>query len=399
LVHAIIRRAYNNLPQSIQKTIKSVSKTGVERRRSIRGMEALVRSTIQLANVRAAVSTAPADVDDRDLVARLLKAYQLAVAEDHRSGDSMWTEFFQNMHGEIHTVFMSGDVDASARILRDPGRTNLFYGFDSLSADFVRLASSRRWRQAYANASADSLARLAEALGAIRYPYPDAYSVGYGKPPVIDPEVCLKAIQECLGAEITIPNPFPDEHGFATGQGVVSYRMAQALYQAHRISQLVQDIRNPAVLEIGGGLGRTASYARQLGIADYTIVDLPLSSLSQGYFLGRTLGADHLAVLGEGDCDVPAAVKIVSPKHFLDGKKKYDLIINVDSLTEMSREVASAYLDRIISGSARFLSINHEFNPFTVRELLQQRQLKHPVIRTPYAMRDGYVEEYAVLGS
>jgi putative sugar O-methyltransferase len=178
----------------------------------------------------------------------------------------------------------------------------------------------------------------------------------------------------------------------------MAYRVPQAIYQAHRIRQLTHGIDNPSVLEIGGGLGRTAFYARQLGITDYTIVDLPLSSLSQGNFLGRVLGPEQVAVLGEPEINEESRTKLVSPAAFLGSQRRYDLVVNIDSMTEMSREVATAYIRHISANADRFLSINHESNPFTVRELLLEQKLARPVPRTPYPMRDGYVEEIALLG-
>lgn len=142
-----------------------------------------------------------------------------------------------------------------------------------------------------------------------------------------------------------MPNPFPDEYGVASRRGVISYRVPQAMYQARRISTLLRDIRQPKVLEIGGGLGRTAFYARKLGIHDYTIVDIPVSAMAQGYFLGRTLGAESVALAGEGD--EARRIKIMPPSYFLDSDRQYDLVVNVDSLTEIGRAAADEYWSAI----------------------------------------------------
>ncbi len=389
----IFRLGYEKLPPQAKAALKKLLKTAADCRRSIRMFEAHVRPSAKLVNVTPGVTGAVAPKDDHALVLRLMQAYRAASAEDHRSGESMWTEFFWSMHGVIHETFLADDVAAAAAILRDPGKTNLFYGFDSLALEMLKFASSRRWQKANALSTADSLARFAEITGACKHPYHEAFSVGYGKPKPFDPEESLSALDGVMGRKLVFPAPFPDEHGLQTSRGVVSYRVPQALYQAYRIRQLTHGKTNPAVLEIGGGLGRTAFYAKAMGITDYTIVDLPLSSLSQGYFLGRTLGDDAVSFLGEpGDSKVDD-IKLVSPRHFLAGKKRYDLIVNVDSLTEMSREVANAYIDRIVTGGDTFLSINHEFNPFTVRELIIERDLPRPFTRALYPMRDGYVEE------
>jgi hypothetical protein len=104
-----------------------------------------------------------------------------------------------------------------------------------------------------------------------------------------------------------------------------------------------------------------------------------------------------LALLGEKHQDMRDRVKLVSPTAFMQATDRYDLVVNVDSLTEMSRDVAGGYVDQILGRADAFLSINHEFNPFTVRELLMERRLLQPVTRGIYYMRNGYVEEFVSL--
>jgi hypothetical protein len=187
-----------------------------------------------------------------------------------------------------------------------------------------------------------------------------------------------------------VPNPFPSEWGLVSSRGIVSFRVPQALYQAWRIAQLLKGIEKPRVLEIGGGLGRTAFYARQFGIRDYTIIDIPVSSLAQGYFLGRTLGEENVSLFGETAAD--EQVKIMPPGFFLDGTDRYDLVVNVDSLTEIGRVAADQYWSAIEARAKKFLSINHEANEFTVAQLIGEA--RHiTVSRTPYWMRRGFVEE------
>lgn len=398
MVHPLLRRAYEMLPEKGRESVKSALKPRVELRRVIAVLDQMPRAGIRLRNVRAGVSTAePPSFDDRRLTERLLEAYRLADAEGQAKGASMWTDFFRELHGELHETFMRGDAAAAQAILRDPGKTNLFYGFDSLSRDLLRFASSERWREANALAIADSILRLAEMAGARRHPNAEALANGYGKPEEIDAGDWLEPIEAALGATLSFPTPFPDEHGLVTRRGVVSYRPVQAIYQAMRIRQMTAGIADPAVLEIGGGLGRTAFYARALGVSDYTIVDLPMTSLAQGSYLGRVLGEDEVALLGETDGEASRRVKLLSPAAFHAGSRRYDLIVNCDSLTEMSHEAAAAYVDAVLARADAFLSINHEFNPFTVRELLAERRLPGPVTRLPYFMRNGYVEEFAAL--
>jgi hypothetical protein len=386
------------LPEGGKTAVRSILKPRVELARVIAVLDAMPRRTVRLTNVQESVTGQPVGAaDDRELTERLLKAYRLADGESIETGASMWSDFFRDLHGDLHRTFMSGSIADVQAVLRNPGATNLFYGFDSLSRDLLLFAKSARWRRANALAIADSLVRLSEILGARLYPNSEAIANGYGRSETIDATQCLPEIDAALGLRLDVPTPFPDEHGLATDRGVISYRTPQAIYQAMRIRQMTHGLRHPKVLEIGGGLGRTAYYARRLGIMDYSIVDLPITSLAQGSFLGRSLGPDNLALLGEKHQDMRDRVKLVSPTAFMQATDRYDLVVNVDSLTEMSRDVAGGYVDQILGRADAFLSINHEFNPFTVRELLMERRLLQPVTRGIYYMRNGYVEEFVSL--
>ena len=140
-------------------------------------------------------------------------------------------------------------------------------------------------------------------------------------------------------------------------------------------------------------MGRTAYYAHELGIKDYTIVDIPLTATAQAYFLGRTLGEDQIWLDGESAAGLLNVIKIIGPQTFLGGEESYDLIVNVDSLTEMDISTARSYWKKIKSSTNLFLSINHEANPFTVQDLIAEDLPSLEVSRGLYWMRRGYAEE------
>ena len=393
MVHPLLRQVYDLLPETTRDLVKAKVKPAVARRRSMRAMQALLCQDLQLTGVEPAISPVPASIDDNQIVPRLMTAYRRAISEAQATGDSMWTAFFEEKHGAIHHILMSDDVTAATSLFRNPGQTDFFYGFDTLVPEWLDYAKSPAWRDLNARVAVDGLARFAIAAGLLRAPYPDAYAMGYGQRPNLDAASLIAAIESETGQALRFPNPYPDEHGAQTMRGILSYRVNQALYQARRIKELTHGLANPRVLEIGGGLGRTAFYARALGIRDYTIVDLPITAAAQGYFLARTLGDAEIALLGEAEIAEAKRIKLVSPQHFLNGSHSYDLIINADSLTEMARDVAQAYIAKIAACTSVFLSINHEFNSFTVRDIMRETYPDVPFTRHVYAMRDGYLEE------
>ncbi len=84
-----------------------------------------------------------------------------------------------------------------------------------------------------------------------------------------------------------------------------------------------------------------------VGINDYTIVDLPLTAQCSGYFLGRSLGENSIVLHGEDTKNAENKIKIFTPDDFLNDTKHYDLIINVDSMTEIDPSIARMYWKKI----------------------------------------------------
>jgi hypothetical protein len=338
------------------------------------------------ANAAAVTSIANRSVEDKELINRIIVAYQRANQAD--LGKSMWNVFFTTYHQPIHQALIDGDEKTVTEILRKPEISDLFYGFDILTKSFQGVFRKKRAREAYAKTCLDGLVRFAESVAAVSMDNPADIQK---KMPWKTENVLAELDKVCM--PFSMPNPFANEHGVGSSRGVISYRVPQALYQAWRIKQLLDGIQNPRVLEIGAGLGRTAFYAYELGIKDYTIVDLPISTIAQAYYLGRTLGGGNICLDGEQSDDDQNRVKIVAPETFFAESKTYDLVLNVDSLPEMDFRVAQAYWNKIKASTNTFLSINHEANSFRVRDLLVKDLNSLNVQRELYWMREGYVEE------
>ena len=151
-------------------------------------------------------------------------------------------------------------------------------------------------------------------------------------------------MDERIGLKLRFPNPFPDEFGLISSRGIIGERAIHAIYQAWRIRELMSGIPNPRVIEIGG-LGRTAFYSWQFGVKDYTIIDLPFTAVSQGYYLMRTLGPENVILHGESGLDPRSSC--CNLRLFFENAAKVDLIVNVDSMTEVDRQTADRYRSHI----------------------------------------------------
>jgi hypothetical protein len=328
------------------------------------------------------------DIDDSMLVDRIISAYRSAIKQNLGSKESFWISgLMAEAKLSIHETLLLGHRDRVSQILRKPSETGLLFGFENFydqalprAVDLIDL-----WEF---QAPYDNLRRLAEILGAQRMENPESYYHGV-KASIPSIDELLSGIEIAVGFPIELPNYFVGESGLGTSRGVATYRAFQAIYQAYRIAELVKGNDSARVLEIGGGLGRTAYYATKFGVRDYTMIDLPMTGVAQSYFLGRSLGEDAIQLYGESR---KAGMRILPPASFFEASDKYDLILNVDSMTEMAFETASQYWQQIRERTPLFLSINHESNDFTVRDLYVASRISR-VLRSPYSMRRGYIEE------
>jgi putative sugar O-methyltransferase len=173
-----------------------------------------------------------------------------------------------------------------------------------------------------------------------------------------------------------------------------------ALYHALKIRELCLLTKGGKgnILEIGAGGGRSAYFSKIMGLGDYTIVDLPLSLIGQALFLSATLGDDAISLEGENDPGVEKKIRLISPKKLLESGEKFDVVMNVDSLSEMPMEQASAYLKYLSKYANVLYSMNHEGNQYRTIDIAAAVELNAAPIRHASAFRKGYVEELYFLG-
>lgn len=130
------------------------------------------------------------------------------------------------------------------------------------------------------------------------------------------------------------------------------------------------------------------------GYKDYTTIDLAHTNACQTYFLTRNLPNRDIILSGEKenpfDLSYRNSLKLLHSSDFKNIiKDRFDIMINIDGLTEMKIEEANKYVQ---SDCASFLlSINHEVNSYRVIDIHKPyRILKY---RYPFWLREGYVEE------
>lgn len=337
--------------------------------------------------------------DDAALISRVMAAYKKANA-DFVPSKSFWDTSILKLNADVHDALMGDDEELAASKLRKPKDHAHFWGFDSIATaprgktephqDLLeRLDPAGNWEEQFSLWNQDKLITFAEAIGARKLHYPESPR----RPEHQAVDHVIDQIEASLGRKVEFPNPYAGEFGLKTKRGAASFRALQSIYQAWRIAQIAAENKKFSVLEIGAGLGRTAFFANMFGVQNYTLIDVPLTNAAQGYFLGRTLGADKINLYGE---NTAGTVNIVPASSLNELDTDFDLVVNVDSLTEMDAASMASYWEFILKAASTFLSINHDENERSVSDLYRDVP-GISVQRHPYWMRRGYVEELVTI--
>lgn len=345
-----------------------------------------------VSNLNAGISEAEF-VCDNKFIERLIKAYIVSADEFFRfcgmevEGTTDWEKkFFGEAKADIHKiVYEEHNIQKVKELLSDPHNSDLWLGFHAPSQ---RCRVTQEGAYAIGRWDFDILYRFTEAVGVQRCWNPENCIPEIAP----DPDTLVRELEGHFGVELEFPTPYPHMSGVRTYRGLAGHRGIWGLY----VAALLGRFGARRVLEIGAGLGWIAYHAAKFGVEEYYIVDIPLTALASSHFLGLVCGEDSVHLYGEDSQKTESShgtqYTIVPPNAF-PKDQRFDVVVNVDSMTEMPKETAEAYISVIKQVTNRFISINHEANPFTVAELLaKDPDVKH-YIRNAFWLRRGYVEE------
>jgi len=339
-----------------------------------------------------AISTARQSFSD-SFIDRVRAAYRLATSTTSPTESLLWSALAARS-ASLHAALIDYDVpiEPLRELLVEPGRHHLLFGYDIMFKEEVDLISTNgAVRAGRVLQIKELLAQVSEAMGASRRFNPEfGDDHSHASKDAAAVSTMVAAIEGVTGA-LRFPNAFPGEHGVLTRAGIASHRAIHAVYGAWRTRELAAEFGS-RILEIGPGLGRSAFFARTMGLTDYTIVDLPLTSVAQALFLAHALGEEAVTLTGEEPAD--GKIAIVTSNFLREMGRSFDLCVNVDSLTEMSLKDARSYAALARDCGAAFLSINHEANKHTAAEVLGTALRRR--YRFPYWLRPGYAEELFV---
>jgi hypothetical protein len=342
----------------------------------------------------------PVTAADRALCQRLIDAYALATKSDEPSTTGMWAWIFDQRQHQLAKALDERDVEPLATLLGSMFRQEFMVGI--AYGDLVRDAASRFGERIWWVKSLDGLVSLAEALGAVPAETPEqgelgqAFEDGVGN--------LVEAIEKQLGTSIDFPD-VGNAYGIKAGAALVPPEWPEQIYAADRLtSAMAQHTTNDhsRVVEIGAGYGAMAYWVMKMrpNLGSYTIVDLPIVNVLQGYFLSKALGADRVSLHGES-----AAALSIAPNTSLDELAPCDVVVNKDSMPEMAEQAMLDYLAWARTNcSGIFFSYNQEARatfkgveqnlvPAAVEQIGGFRRVR----RDGSWVRRGYVEEIYVL--
>lgn len=200
------------------------------------------------------------------------------------------------------------DLDAVAGDLAAFGKAPVAQGILGGSRQHAR-AHSREFSERLARWTYDKLVSLAEAVGAMPLENPEGGRWAVNT--LTDPAEIFASIETALGADLAPPPQIGGYLGVGVGRGLVLHmRMIDAIHAAWRLRQLSALLGvgiDGWIVQIGGGAGLDAFYARRLGLTGYRLFDTPLMNLLQNHVLagsGLAQPLADLAGLQRGDVDL-----------------------------------------------------------------------------------------------
>ena len=225
----------------------------------------------------------------------------------------------------------------------------------------------------------------------------------------------IEKLVDSLPASIVAPPWQANLLCLKTPRGLFSERDLISLYIAMQISRKIPV--GSRILEIGGGAGYTAYWLYLMGYRNIYMLDLPTVSVAQAYQLAANIGAENISFSYENK---QTAVTFITADE-LDTLGPVDMVLNCDSMPEMTLDWARTYLDFISKNARYFYSVNQETASKYIKSLIDtdtgtgrgdpsvpEEQRQHVVWKLVHAnypnlyrmerykfwMRDGYVEEW-----
>jgi len=339
---------------------------------------------------------------DLKLTKRLLIAYKKSILDSNMSSrEDMWTFLAKGPHRNFFELLKKENIQEIAFYLCNMSRMEITHGITQGKIEFNKIKSDSVYKKWLGLFTLSKVISLAEALGVIPLEGPEQGEFGA----VIHSNVnkIIKKIEDFLRISIFPPEVEGGLYKLVTKSGRLHSRDVTSLYTAWKCRELLKDIKNPSVCEIGAGIGKTAYYSNLFGIEQYTIIDLPYINILQGFYLIKSLPRKNIYLYGEKILDKNSILIFPDFSFSKISGKVFDLSLNQDSFPEIDRETVLNYLTLIkLHTKKLFLTINQEaqhtmmvsnLKQHFIPELISQSKGFKKIHRIQYWLRIGYVEE------
>jgi hypothetical protein len=338
------------------------------------------------------------------LCERLLAAYALARTGGPQTEEGMWTQpTFQHRQRALMEPLERQDPTLLAERLAEMFRSDFVLGLSAPGS--LAVGGSGLTRRIISWDALHRFVALAESQAAVPVENPEQGAAGLAFAGGIN--ALVEATEDALGVPLDFPN-IGAAYGLRLDGRLVTPETPDQLYGAARLREAIGNFlkvqESVRVVEIGGGYGGMAYwFLRMTTDARYAIVDLPLVNVMQGYFLSLALGEDAVSLCGESE----RQVSIVPPHELTVISTPCDVLVNKDSLPEIPRTEAIAYLAWAKQHcTGLFYSYNQEAGAVAldnttqnvVSELVGNVEGYSRVRRDSSWLRAGYVEEIYRMG-
>jgi hypothetical protein len=339
---------------------------------------------------------------DVELCERLINAFAAAtdgtLATQETTG--VWGWIFHSYQLPLAQAIEHRDASVLAEALASMFQTDFVFG---LSPGSMALEHTQSWlgSRIFCMKCIDGLMSLAEALAV--HPVKNPEQQGFGVTLSKGLPKLISDVEARLGFRLQFPD-VGAPYGIVVDGRLITVETPEQVYGALRLDQaiklhLARSARPLRIVEIGGGYGAMCYWFMRMSAleARYTIIDLPIVSLLQGYFLGRALGPDKIALYGEPAgpitlLPVSARAEITTP---------FDVLVNKDSMPEIPYDTVVDYLRWSRANcDGFFFSYNHESavdfedNPQgRVSDAVEHTGSFSRLRRERSWVRPGYVEE------
>lgn len=279
---------------------------------------------------------------EKIIIERIIAAYKQAKEDWKQAAPQfqirgLWAEWIEVNYGKLLAAINSNDVAKAGEILQNFAREQFAVGTGSSYDDVVHYKTSLVGAAYVKTVWCDYRDKLVDA--------------GFDLTKITHPE---------------IGNPA----GFRVGDSIIPTETLRHAHNGFAIMNLLRDIENPVILEIGGGFGgqafQTVHQLRENAnpVGKYFDFDIPEVQIVVSYFLLRAFPDLQIRLYGEGEISTTEIFDIGIFPHFTIDKiadSSVDLVFNSNSFAEMD-ETASKYYLAVVNRVCRryFLHINHE---------------------------------------